>query len=100
MQMIGRLLYTVEIFLRTCKSTGILQNHGSSVKILSEGFLPLLQLAPFEGIPSGGSRELGISGIDWGHKARGYGIVLISRGNVAHRCEMGSRHNGGARGLG
>ena len=79
----------MEIFLRTCKSTGILQNHRSCVKILSQGFLPLLQLAPFEGIPCGGPRELGISGIDWGHKAWWYWILFISRGNVAHRCEDG-----------
>ena len=98
MPMIGWLLYTVKFFLRTCKCTGILQDHGSRVEILSQSLLPFLQLAPFEGIPSRGSRELGISGIDWGHKAWGDWELIISRINVAHRCETGSRHNGGTKG--
>lgn len=74
-------------FLRTCKCTRILQDHGSRVEILSQGFLPLPHLALFERIPSGRSRELGISisRIDRGHKTWGYWIVIISRGNVTHR---------------
>ena len=74
-----------KIILRTCKCTGILQDHGSCVEILSQDFLPFLHLAPFEGIPRGGPLEIGISGIYLGHKTRGYRIVIISRGNVAHR---------------
>jgi hypothetical protein len=72
-------------FLRTCKCTGILQDHGSRVEILSQGLLPFPHLAPFERIPRGGCGELGISRINWGHKTWGYRIVIISRGSVAHR---------------
>lgn len=78
-------------WLCDCKCTRILQDHGSRVEILSQGFLPFPHLAPFKGIPRGGCCELGISRIDWGHKTWGYWILIISRGNVAHRCEMGSR---------
>jgi hypothetical protein len=87
----GCFVVVKKIILRTCKCTGILQDHGSCVEILSQGFLPFLHLAPFEGIPRGGPREIGISGIEWGHETRGHWIVIISRGNVAHRCLMGSR---------